>query len=130
MVKKKSRVLTGSELDFMKVLWDMGETTPEEMQAELSARGRDLTHGTIRNVLVVMIEKGYITRRKRGKAYLYAPEIGETEARQSLLRNLIEQAFDGSGSSLVATLLGSGDVDSAELKEIRRLIGGGKEEEE
>ncbi len=79
MTFRKSRIFTDGELEFMKVLWALGEATPEEIQKALEKKGRSLTYGTIRNVLVVMIEKGYVTRNKKGKVYLYRTKVNEIQ---------------------------------------------------
>ena len=130
MAFRKSRIFTEGELEFMKVLWSLGEAAPEEIQKALEKKGRLLTYGTIRNVLVVMIEKGYVTRKKKGKVYFYQAKVGEVQAKKSMLQDLLERAFNGSESHMVATLLNSREVQKDELQEIRRLIEEKKREEE
>ncbi|MFC1528550.1 BlaI/MecI/CopY family transcriptional regulator [Candidatus Latescibacterota bacterium] len=119
---RKSRLFTEGELDFMKVLWGLGEAIPEEIQKALHKFGRKLTGGTIRNVLVVMIEKGYVTRRKKGKVYLYKAKVSEDQAKKFMLQDLLEKAFGGSESHMVATLLKNSEVRKEEMDEIKRLI--------
>lgn len=119
---QKERIFTEGEMDFMKVLWDIGEATPEEIQKALHKQGRALTHGTIRNVLVVMIEKGYVTRRKKGKVYLYQTKIDKDQAQKKMAQNLLVNAFNGSESLMMGALLKNRDVRAEELDEIERLI--------
>ncbi|MFC1693058.1 BlaI/MecI/CopY family transcriptional regulator [Candidatus Latescibacterota bacterium] len=128
MAFKKSRMFTEGEIDFMKVLWEKGEATPEEVQEALKKKDRSLTYGTIRNVLVVLIEKGFVSRSKKGKVYLYKAKVNEIQAKKSMLQNLLKHAFNGSESQLVATLLRDRELHSKEMKEIRRLIEEEKEE--
>lgn len=122
MSGKKEKTYTEGELDFMKVLWDFGESSPEKIQNELKARGRALTHGTIRNVLIVMMEKGFVARRKKGKSYIYRALSDADEAQTKLARNLLEKAFDGSESRMISALLKNSDVHPEELEKIERLI--------
>lgn len=130
MTFRKSRTFTEGELEFMKVLWSLGEATPDEVQSALQDQGRSLTHGTIRNVLVVMIEKGYVTRTKKGKAYLYKAKVSEVQAKKSMLQDLIDRAFNGSESHMIATLLNGKEIRTNERKKIRRLIDEVKKEKE
>jgi len=123
----KSRMFTNAEMQFMKVLWEKGEATPDEISDALAGIGRNLTYGTIRNMLVVMIEKGYVARRKRSKVYLYRAVVGEEEAKKTMLQDMLTRVFDGSESSMVATLLSAKDVRENELDEIRRLVDEEKE---
>ena len=129
MARRKTKTLTEGELDFMRVLWSDGEANPETMQASLLRYGRDLTGGTIRNVLAVMIEKGYVTRRKQGKAYLYHAAIDEEQALKHMAQNLLKTAFRGSESLMVGALLRHSDVRIEELDEIERLIAERRKEE-
>ncbi len=121
-MRPKSKTFTESELQFMKLLWERDESTPEQIIEGLAESGRELSYGTVRNLLVLMIEKGYVTRRKEGKVYLYAAVIGENEARETMLMDMLSRVFDGSESSLVATLLSSSQVSDDKLDEIRNLI--------
>ncbi|MBT4485222.1 MAG: hypothetical protein HOC71_16270 [Candidatus Latescibacteria bacterium] len=125
---RKSRLFTEGELDFMKVLWVLGEASPEEIQKALQRFSRKLTGGTIRNVLVVMIEKGYVTRRKKGKVYLYKAKMPENQAKKFMIQDLLEKAFNGSESHMVATLLKTREVRKEEMEEIKRLIDNQKKE--
>ena len=122
MARWKSRTLTEGEFDFIRVLWEKGEVTPEELQASLLESGRDLTGGTIRNVLAVMMEKGYVSRRKRGKTHLYGAKIDEEQAMKTMAHNLLEHAFRGSESLMVRALLNNRDVSAEELDRIEHLI--------
>ena len=118
---RKSRLFTEGELDFMKVLWVLGEASPEEIQKALQRFSRKLTGGTIRNVLVVMIEKGYVTRRKKGKVYLYKAKMPENQAKKFMIQDLLEKAFNGSESHMVATLLKTREVRKEEMEEIEQI---------
>jgi BlaI family transcriptional regulator, penicillinase repressor len=129
MARRKSRSFTEVELEFMRILWERGEVSPDAIKDELVARGRSLSGGSIRNMLAIMREKGYASRRKDGKTFLYRPKIREDEARIIMARDLVETVFAGSESLLVASLLERGDVRPGELAEIERLISERKERE-
>ena len=122
MARWKSRTLTEGELDFMRVLWELREASPDEIQTALAASGRFLTGGTIRNVLAVMMEKEYVSRRKQGKAHLYRAAVDEEQALKSMAQDLLATAFGGSESLLVASLLKNRDVHPEELEKIECLI--------
>ena len=130
MARWKSRTLTEGELDFMRVLWEAGEATPEMIKDALLEKGRKLTGGTVRNVLAVMIEKGYVTRSKKGKTYLYRAKIDEEHALKNMAQDLLKNAFRGSESLMIGALLKNSDVEKEELDEIERLIADRKRREE
>ena len=122
MARWKSRTLTEGELDFMRVLWSEGEATPETVQEALTAQGRAVTGGTVRNVLAVLMEKKYAVRREHGKTFLYRAAISAEQAREEMAKELLAGVFDGSEYLLVAALLKNPEVNPAELEAIERLI--------
>ncbi len=122
MARRKNRTFTEVELEFMRILWERGDSSPEDIADALAARGRSLSGGSIRNVLAIMQEKDYITRRKESRAYLYRAKVREEEARRGMVGELLDQVFEGSESSLVASLLDRRDLRPDELVKIERLI--------
>ena len=122
MPRKRSRNFTDVELEFMHILWNNDEVSPEDIRTTLEKNGRILASGSIRNVLAIMIRKGYITRRKEGKGYLYKAKVNKENAQKSMLSDLLENAFDRSESLLVAALLNRKEIDDAEQEEIFRLL--------
>jgi len=122
MARWKSRTLTEGELDFMQVLWKAGEATPEVIQEMLYADGRSLTGGTIRNVLAVMMEKGFVTRRKLRKTHLYRAKVDEDQALKDLAQDLLVTAFKGSESLMIGALLKNRDISPEKLEDIERMI--------
>jgi len=129
MARRRSRTFTEVELEFMQVLWSAGEATPEDIQDELTAKGHPLTGGSIRNVLAILTEKGYIARRKSGKTYLYTANVREEQAKKSVVQDILSRVFGGSESMMVAALLKNRDINCKELEEIERLIADHKTEE-
>jgi BlaI family transcriptional regulator, penicillinase repressor len=122
MARRKTRSFTEVELEFMHILWERGDSSPDDIAETFAARGRTLSGGSIRNVLAIMGEKGYVARRKEGKAFFYRAKIREEEAREGMVRDLLNTIFSGSESLLVASLLERRDIRPEELDAIARLI--------
>jgi len=106
----------------MLVLWDRGESTVAEVR-EYLARSRSLAHTTIITMLDRMCGKGVVRKvAGRSKAKRYRPVLRRELVADRLLSNVRKRFFDGSSASLFAHLLESGEVDQAELAEIRDLL--------
>ena len=129
MPRTKSRTFTDVELEFMKILWTLGEATPDDVRNALARKGRSISIGSIRNVLSTMMKKGFAARKKRDKAYLYSAKIHKERAHKTLIQDLLVHAFDGSESEVVAALLDNHKVSDREFVEIKRLIENYPEEE-
>jgi predicted transcriptional regulator len=122
MGRRKSRTLTEVELEYMHVVWELGEVTTDDVLTVLREQGRDLSDGTVRKVLGILVTKGYLSRRQDGRGFRYSPEVPRHRANRTMLLDLLRRAFHGSASLMVAALLDTKNVDERELKEIRRLI--------
>ena len=129
MSRRKARTLTEVELEFMKVIWAKGEATSEEVRVELSGQGRDLADGSIRKVLSILIEKGYVERRREGRAFHYRARVLEHEASRSMVKDLLTRVFGGSAALMVARLLDDRSVCGEDIEKIKRLIAEREREE-
>jgi len=124
MGRPRSSFPTELELDILKILWQHGPQTVEEVREALAAadRGRELTHSSVITVMNIMVKKCYLSRTKQGRAFQYKATVTEQGINRGMLGDLTERVFDGSASALMLELIETADLDAAELKEIRRLI--------
>lgn len=115
-------LLTELQIALMRVLWDRGESTVQEVQAALD---RTLAQSTVATLLRRLEKRGLVTHRVDGRQYVYRAEIDERRARDSMVREfaaLSERLFDTDLASLVSHLLSARDVDRGDLERIRVLI--------
>lgn len=130
MGRRKSRTYTEVELEFMQVIWAAGEVTTDHVQKVLKGRGRNLSDGSIRKILSILIEKGHLTRRRDGRAFLYKPTVREGQAHRKMVQDLVKRAFGGSAGLMVAALFDGNALNERDLKEIKRLIAQREKEED
>ena len=121
MARHSSKHPTELELEILKVLWQQGESTVREVRLAL-AGFRDLAHTSVMTMMTILTEKGYLKRVKQGNKYLYKPRVSEKGTGSGMLEDIVERVFQGSTMAAVVNLLESGDVDRAELAELRKLI--------
>src|SRR4029077_12383607 len=91
------------ELDCMNALWPLGEATVKQGQEALMAR-RPRAYTTIMTILDRLAQKGIVSRRKGGRAYLYRASLQAAEAQQSAVQHLVAGFFGGSREALAAHL--------------------------
>jgi BlaI family penicillinase repressor len=94
------------ELDCMNALWPLGEATVKQVQESLMAR-RPRAYTTIMTILDRLAQKGIVSRRKVGRAYLYRASLLASEAQQSAVQQLVAGFFGGSREALAAHLTGA-----------------------
>jgi BlaI family transcriptional regulator, penicillinase repressor len=94
------------ELDCMNALWPLGEATVKQVQESLMAR-RPRAYTTIMTILDRLAQKGIVSRRKVGRAYMYRASLLAAEAQQSAVQQLVAGFFGGSREALAAHLTGT-----------------------
>jgi BlaI family penicillinase repressor len=122
MARPASKYPTDLELQILKVLWQQSPLLARDVQAVLAGDGRDLAKTSIITTLNTMVAKRYLTRSKQGNTYLFAPKITESEVGNRVVGDVVERVFDGSTSALLLKLFDVKDVDTDELKELRKII--------
>lgn len=130
MGRRKSRTFTEVELEFMQVIWASGEVSTDHVQGVLKGRGRHLSDGSIRKVLSILMEKGHLTRRREGRAFLYKAKVRERQAHRKIVQELTKRAFGGSAALMVAAILDGNTLSERDLGEIKRLIAQYEKKEE
>jgi BlaI family transcriptional regulator, penicillinase repressor len=93
------------ELDCMRALWSLGEGTVHEIRARLLPE-RVLAYTTVTTVMDYLSKKDLVTRRKRGRAFVYQPRVSEATVREHAVGRLTRNFFASSPERLRAYLLG------------------------
>lgn len=118
MPKKPKLDLAGTlQAEVMRILWDVGPATVDEVRAHQSGQRRS-AYTTVQTVLNRLHDRGLLDRERRGKAFVYSPRQSEPE----LLARAIGQRLAGSSTSVRrAALLNLVDeLDAEELEELSR----------
>lgn len=113
---------TDRELDALKVLWDRREATVREVADAMNARGAELAYTTILSLLQVMEQKGLVSHRRDGKAYVYLPLIERTQTFRQIAGGFLERVFDGAVDEYLVHALESRPLDAKQLDELQAMI--------
>ena len=109
------------ESEVMGCLFEAGEATARQIWRDL---GETRTYSTVRKLLSILEDKGYVSHRKEGQVFIYCPSVERQDAASSALGRLLDTFFKGSVENAVSSLLGERgkNVSSGELDRIARLI--------
>ena len=121
MPPKRSNTLTPAELRLMRVLWSRGESTVADMVAATSDEGA-LAYTSVLTTIRILENKGYVTHRQDGRAFLYSACTGEQEASRSEVRHVLQRFFGNSRERLLLSLLGDDDISPEELKRMKEAV--------
>lgn len=114
--------LSDQQLAFMRVLWDQGEATAQDMQSALAEQGHTLAPTSVATVLTRLERRGLVAHRRRGRQYVYRARAAEQEIRRSMLARLTDFFFGGDPEALVSHLTAGAGLGEEDLEEVRRLI--------
>jgi predicted transcriptional regulator len=116
-----SATLTEGELRIMRVLWDKGEASVNEVVDLLKAKPKP-AYNSVLTLLRILERKRYVTHRKDGRAFIYKPVIARSDARRRALKNLVNRFFEGSPGLLMLNLLEHERLSPHALEELKRRI--------
>jgi predicted transcriptional regulator len=108
----------------MSVLWQHGEATVEEIRDSVP---HDLAPSTIRTLLNIMHDKGYVAFRMEGKAKVFRAKVEQHTAQASALATLKERLFQGSTRMLLARLVEEEDISVEDLERLRQDVQAAKD---
>ncbi len=113
--------LSRRERQIMDSLYARDRATVNEVRSDLPDPPTDKA---VRRMLEILEEKGIVTRRKRGREYVYRPTQSKKRAGQKALRHLLDTYFEGALDQAFAIHLGASgsDVSDETLERIIQLI--------
>ena len=112
---------TAAELEMLRLLWQLGPATARQVHEAAVMARPDMAYATVLRLLQVMHTKGILTRDESQRAHVYAPAQPQDSMQTSLVRDLINKAFSGSGKALVLAAL-RGHVTQKEREEIQAIL--------
>jgi predicted transcriptional regulator len=121
MPPKKSNTLTEAELRLMKILWRRGESAVTDLVAAVPD-GETLAYNSVLTTIRILEQKGYVTHRQEGRAFVYQPCVQEQEASRSEVRHVLNRFFGNSRERLLLSLLDDEEISPEELERLRAVI--------
>ncbi|MDX1555538.1 MAG: BlaI/MecI/CopY family transcriptional regulator [Xanthomonadales bacterium] len=113
--------LSRRETQIMDAIYRLGSGGVQEVLAEMTDPPG---YNSVRVILGILEEKGYLTHKKRGKRYIYYPRQSASSAGRKATRQLLRTFFPDSTPSAVATLLDVSEknLSDDDLAELENLI--------
>jgi len=121
MARPRHEHPTPGELEVLKILWHRGPSTVRQVWQVLNAR-RKRHYMSTKSLLDVMADKGLLTRKRQGRAFLYQAKVAREKTLGQIVEGLLGRVFEGSASALVAHLLDQAQPSPEEMEQIRRTV--------
>jgi predicted transcriptional regulator len=109
------------QLAVMRVLWEHGEASVNDVHARLAAE-RSVAPTTVATLLKRLEKRGYVAHGTRGRQFIYRAVRDAGDVHRSMVSELTHDLFGGDASELMVHLLKEGDIADGDLAHIKRLI--------
>ncbi|WMM24148.1 BlaI/MecI/CopY family transcriptional regulator [Tissierella sp. MB52-C2] len=114
--------ISDAEYEIMKIIWnEEGEVTTADIVEKL---GEDnswkLT--TILTLANRLVDKNVLSLRKEGRINYYSPNISKEEYKSYQANDFIEDMYDGSVKSLIASLYNTKKIKKEDIDELKDWI--------
>ena len=114
--------ISDAEHEIMEIIWNEdGEVTTADIIDKL---GEEIfwKHTTILTLAKRLVDKNVLKVRKEKRVNYYSPKITKDEYKSYQANGLIEDMYDGSIKSLVASLYDNKRIDEKDIKELKDWI--------
>jgi BlaI family penicillinase repressor len=118
---KAAEQLTPLELEIMKILWEAGPASVQDVQQRVQGR-RALAYTTVQTMLNILVRKGRAKRTLVERAYRYRAAISREKALGNTLRDIVHRMFGGSAEALVLSLLETRQLTPETLQRLHELM--------
>jgi BlaI family transcriptional regulator, penicillinase repressor len=118
---KQSETLTDAELRVMRVLWQKGSGTVQQVLDSIAEKPA-LAYNSILTTIRILERKGYLQHSKDGRAHVYTPVVRQQDATRTEIRHLVSRFFRNSHEDLVLNILEDQGIQPEELDRLRKML--------
>ena len=113
------------EREIFEILCSSGDATAAEVRERMADAP---SYSAVRTLLARLEARGLVRHHVVDQAYVYASVPGAEQVKESMLRQMVKNFFDGSAASAATALLGlSRSLKDEELEALQRAIDEAKE---
>jgi predicted transcriptional regulator len=105
----------------MNVVWSLGQVTVSDVWKAFLA-DRKISRGSVQTMMIRLEEKGWLSHREVGQAFLYQAVYPQEATQQRLALELADGVFGGSTEGLIWSLLQNRGVSKAEAERLHDII--------
>ena len=121
MARKKTPTLNEAELKLMKIIWDLDNATVNEVMENLP-KDSNLAYNTVLTTLRILEDKCYLKHSKNGRAHVYSALVSKDQARQSVVRHMVQSFFNNSPELLLVSLIENENMSKTDIEAIKEMI--------
>lgn len=113
--------ISNAEWEIMRVVWTQKETTSTEILSILSQK-TDWTASTVKTLLKRLLDKGYLTAKKRGRQFLYSALLSEEDNRNKQADELFDRFCQTKHVAILEHLLEQTQMTTEDVNRLKALL--------
>jgi BlaI family transcriptional regulator, penicillinase repressor len=118
---RRDVALSELQIAVVRVLWERGDTSVTDVAAVL-AQERGLKHTTVATLLTRLEKRGVVAQRREGRQLIYSALVSQSQARRSMVADLVGSLFGGDARELVAHLVSEAEIAPGDLARVRKRL--------
>jgi BlaI family transcriptional regulator, penicillinase repressor len=123
---KEMPQISESELEVMKILWELNQATSSQI-TDLLTQMTEWKPKTVQTLITRLAAKGAIKAEKTGsKAFLYLPLVSEGEYKAYANDSFLHKIYNGSVNLMLASLIKEQKLSKAEIDSLKKLLDEGE----
>jgi len=122
-MKKRKRKLSPANLEIMKIVWEKGDVTVNDVVEAVNAKRKNKIRRTTVQVQMNRLEDyGWLKHTEKGRTYVYSAVVEKQKTRREILEDIKNRVFGGSRAELVKCLMEDAGITPEEIGELRELL--------
>jgi len=120
----RSTPVPGGELEYavLRALWDLRKASAREIH-DIVGKRDGLVYTTTTKVLDRLHEKGLVSRRRKGKAFVYSPRVRRADVERRRARGMLNRLFGADPEPALASLVDAVEaIDPSLLRQLARAV--------
>ncbi len=123
MKREKTNQLSAAQFEIMEIVWELGETTINEVLERINAGRRKTVRRTTIQVQMSRLEdKGWLAHRAESRTFFYRPLRDRSKAQTAIVREVTKRVFGGSWTDLVKCLVDQEKLSGRDVRRLKRLL--------
>jgi predicted transcriptional regulator len=120
MVRKNLPALSPSETEILRLVWQLGQATVQEVCDKLPAR-RKIAYATVQTLLRRLENKGYLKHDVRGKAHVFFAAVKKEHVVKRSVGDFLDRLFGGDPIPLMQYLAEHGKINADDIERLKTL---------
>ena len=111
--------ISDSEMEIMQIIWENGgKISFAPLMKLVGTMGKTWKQNTVLTFLVRLIDKGYLSATKTGRAKEYFATITESEYQEGQAQIFLHKVYSGNVKGLVSALLKQDSLTEEDFREL------------